>query len=241
MRYHANMSERHSTPLSNLTAASSSGGGCLSRFLLPALTILIVGGILAFFALGSDSSPTSAEMADQANVTVRESQRLSISPIFTAEVQYWSIRILTWASTAGLDPNLAATVMQMESCGDPLARSQAGAIGLFQVMPYHFAPGEDPYDPDMNALRGLNYLRRSLETANGDPRLTLAGYNGGIGMIDRPEYTWSGETQYYATQGSLIYLDATSGSGTSPHLQEWLAAHGESLCRQAHARLGISP
>jgi soluble lytic murein transglycosylase-like protein len=64
--------------------------------------------------------------------------------------------------------------MQIESCGDPRARSRAGAMGLFQVMPYHFAGGDDPYNPDTNAVRGLAYLKRSLDTANGDPRLALA-------------------------------------------------------------------
>ena len=101
-------------------------------------------------------------MPNQVKETPGEITGSSISPIFTAEVQYWSTSILTWAAAAGLDPNLAATVMQIESCGDPLARSRAGAIGLFQVMPYHFAPGEYPYNPDTNALRGLDYLRRSL-------------------------------------------------------------------------------
>jgi soluble lytic murein transglycosylase-like protein len=241
MRYPANMSERHSAPPFNPAAASSSGGGCLSGFLMPPLAVLIVGGILAFFALGSFNSPTSAETSNLVNATGKGSQRLAISPVFTAEVQYWSIKILAWVSTTGLDPNLAATVMQMESCGDPLARSHAGAMGLFQVMPYHFASGEDPYNPDTNALRGMNYLRRSLEAASGDTRLALAGYNGGIGMISKPEYTWTGETQYYASQGNLIYQDAISGSKTSPHLQEWLTAKGAALCRQAHDRLGISP
>ena len=52
-----------------------------------------------------------------------------ISPVFQPEVQYWSAAIQVWASAAGLDPNLVATVMQIESCGDPRARSRAGAMG----------------------------------------------------------------------------------------------------------------
>ena len=241
MRYPANMPERYSSLPSDLTAASPSGGGCLSGFILPPLAVLIVGGVLAFFALGSINSPTSASTKNRVSTTVEGSQRGSISPIFTVEVQYWSNRILGWASAAGLDPNLAAIVMQIESCGDPLALSHAGATGLFQVMPYHFNPGEDPYNPDTNALRGMDYLRRSLEAASGDPQLALAGYNGGISMINQPEYTWTRETQDYASRGSQIYVDATSGSMTSLHLQEWLAVKGASLCRQAHARLGINP
>jgi soluble lytic murein transglycosylase-like protein len=131
--------------------------------------------------------------------------------------------------------------MQIESCGDPRARSRSGAMGLFQVMPYHFAASDDPYNPDTNALRGTAYLKRSLEAAGGDPRLALSGYNGGIGVISRPESSWPGETQRYAYWGSGIYAEASNGATESLRLQEWYITSGASLCRQAHDRLGISP
>ena len=101
--------------------------------------------------------------------------------------------------------------MQIESCGDPRATSRAGAMGLFQVMPYHFMAGENPYQPDTNALRGLGYLKRSLDTAGGNARLALAGYNGGIGVINRGEWTWAAETARYVKYGFPIYEDARSG------------------------------
>jgi soluble lytic murein transglycosylase-like protein len=165
----------------------------------------------------------------------------AISPIFTPEVQYWGGKIQSWAAEARLDPNLVATVMQIESCGDPKALSRSGAIGLFQVMPYHFAAGDDPYVPDTNAQRGLDYLKRSFEAARGDPRLALAGYNGGIGVIGIQENDWSQQTQRYATWGSGIYIEASSSATISPHLKEWLATNGASLCMQAANRLGINP
>jgi soluble lytic murein transglycosylase-like protein len=171
---------------------------------------------------------------------VTEANR-TISSIFTPEIQFWAGRILSWASAAGLDPNLAATVMQIESCGDPLALSRSGAMGLFQVMPYHFTTSDNPYAPETNARRGLDYLKRSLEAAQGDPRLALAGYNGGIGVIGMSESGWALETQRYVYWGSGIYAQAVSGESDSPRLQEWLASNGASLCRQAHNRLGINP
>ena len=160
--------------------------------------------------------------------------------MFRPEVQYWNAAIQAWATTAGLDPNLVATVMQIESCGDPGARSRAGAMGLFQVMPFHFADGDDPYSPNTNAARGLAYLKRSLEKANGNTRLALAGYNGGIGVIGRSEASWAAETQRYAYWGSGIYAEASNGATESLRLQEWIAAGGASLCRQARSRLGIN-
>ncbi len=162
----------------------------------------------------------------------------TISPVFTPEVQHWAKALSRWSAPAGIDPNLAATVMQIESCGNPNATSRSGAMGLFQVMPYHFAASDSPYDPDTNALRGLDYLRRSLQAAHNDARLAFAGYNGGIGVISNGEWTWAAETVRYAYWGSGIYADATAGLSESSRLNEWLAAGGSGLCAQAGQVLG---
>jgi soluble lytic murein transglycosylase-like protein len=162
-----------------------------------------------------------------------------ISPIFTKEIQHWGPEIVRWSAEAGVDPNLAATVMQIESCGDPRAVSSAGAMGLFQVMPFHFRTGENGYNPDTNALRGLNYLSRSLAAASGDARLALAGYNGGIGVISRGEWTWHAQTHRYVQYGWPIYQDASHGAASSDSVQEWYSRYGASLCRQASERLGL--
>jgi soluble lytic murein transglycosylase-like protein len=162
-----------------------------------------------------------------------------ISPIFTREVQHWSKDIVRWANAASIDPNLLAVVMQIESCGDPRALSRAGASGLFQVMPFHFHLGENPFNPDTNALRGTSYLARSLEAAGGNARLALAGYNGGIGVISRGEWNWSAETNRYVRFGAPIYEDAKKGVTSSPTLEEWYRQYGAGLCRQAGNRLGI--
>ncbi len=146
---------------------------------------------------------------------------------------------MKWAARYQLDPDIVATIMQIESCGDPQARSSAGAMGLFQVMPFHFSAGEDAYNPQVNAMRGLSYLQRSLQSHDGDPRLALAGYNGGITGSKRPESRWPAETVRYAYWGSGIYADARQGKIHSPRLEEWLSAGGASLCAQANQRLGI--
>ena len=101
----------------------------------------------------------------------------SLSPIFTPEVQHWADKLVSWAGVFKLDPNLAATVMQIESCGAPGAVSSSGAQGLFQVMPFHFADGEDMHDPDTNARRGIEYLKGGLVRADGHIGLAMAGYN----------------------------------------------------------------
>ena len=226
------------------TAASRPGSGCLSGFLIPPMAVLLVGLLLAFFVKGLNT-PVQAESLSptiQANEPPAQSAILlstGLSPIFTPEIHYWADSIIRWAAASNLDPNLAAAVMQIESCGDPRATSRAGAMGLFQVMPYHFKAGENPYQPDTNALRGLGYLKRSLDAAGGNARLALAGYNGGIGVISRGEWAWAAETVRYVRYGFPIYEDARMGITTSASLNEWYGRYGAGLCRQAAQRLGL--
>jgi soluble lytic murein transglycosylase-like protein len=198
---------------------------------LPPLIVIVLASLAVTAVVPTPSAATPAILENNAAD--------SLSKVFTPEVQFWGGPIRRWAATAGLDPNLVAVVMQIESCGDPFARSHAGAMGLFQVMPYHFAPSDDPYAPDDNALRGLAYLKRSFVSAEGNVQLGLAGYNGGIGVISRPDWLWPAETQRYAYWGATIYRDAVSGAAASERLDEWLAAGGRSLCSAAAQRLGL--
>ena len=190
-------------------------------------------GLLALFA----NSPFVR--ADAYSFAGAQTAYPGLSPIFTSTVQYWGGQILIWSAEFNLDPNLAATVMQIESCGDPRALSSAGASGLFQVMPFHFHAVDDPYDPNTNARHALAYLASALERAGGNARLALAGYNGGVGLIGRAEWTWPAETKRYVKFGAPIYEDARAGLTTSENLNAWFNHYGANLCRQAAQRLGI--
>ena len=238
--------------------ASETGSGCLSFYVLPPIAALLIVGFVAFVALKSPLSPSALPINNSTMVLQNSAapagaatpiwgspgdnapaSSSGLSPIFTKEIQHWGNDIVRWANAAGVDPNLAATVMQIESCGDPRATSRSGATSLFQVMPFHFKFGENPYDPETNALRGMNYLSRSLQAAGGNARLALAGYNGGIGVISRSEWAWPSETKRYVLYGAPIYEDARSGAISSASLTEWYQTYGTSLCRQAAQRLGI--
>lgn len=162
-----------------------------------------------------------------------------LSPVFSPEVRHWEPQIITWATNHDLDPDLVATVMQIESCGDPQALSSAGAHGLFQVMPFHFAAGEDMFHPDTNAFRGMKFLAELMQLTAGDVGLSLAGYNGGPRAALSTWSDWLPETQRYYTWGNGIYQDAKAGLSQSPTLSQWLEAGGVSLCQQAATRLGL--
>ena len=211
----------------------SKSGGFLFDLKLPPLAVILVSMLMTCLL-------SQATMASTIQVIgfFGESE---IAPLFTPEVQHWGRQITAWSREYDLDPNLVATVMQIESCGNPKARSGAGAMGLFQVMPYHFTATEDPYKANTNALRGLSYLKQALEARGGEARLAFAGYNGGITGAKRPEYAWPSETMRYVYWGMGIYSDARQGKTTSPRLEEWLSAGGTSLCRKAAAQLGIGP
>ncbi len=215
------------------TAATDpeSGSGCFPGFILPPVAILAFGFFLAF--LGFHLPAAGASQPAGPVSTTR------LAPLFTSEVQFWSGSILRWAAASKVDPDLAGVVMQIESCGNPSATSSAGAMGLFQVMPYHFYLADDPYDPDTNAVRGLSYLRRTLDAGAGDIGLALAGYNGGIGLTGLGSWAWPAETNRYVYWGTGIYADAKSGATQSSRLDEWLKAGGASLCAQARARLNL--
>jgi len=162
-----------------------------------------------------------------------------IAPLFTAEVDHWSDSIVRWARQFNLDPNLLATIMQIESCGWPNAVSNAGASGLFQVMPFHFATGENQLDPDTNAARSAGVLADCLNWADDNVGLTMACYNGGPSVLTQPYSQWSDETQRYYKWASGIYGDAMRNATSSSTLNEWLAAGGSNLCNQAAANLDI--
>jgi soluble lytic murein transglycosylase-like protein len=211
------------------------GSGCLSGFTIVPLAVVLISALLASFAWKTNPTPSSSPVT----VNLPPVTSTSISPIFRTEIHYWADSISKWAAASQLDPNLVATIMQIESCGDPRARSSAGAMGLFQVMPFHFYAVDDPYNPDTNAARGLAYLAKSLATGGGNARLAMAGYNGGIGLIGRGEWTWPAQTNRYVQYGAPIYEDARNGLTSSATLNEWYQKYGVSLCRQASQRLGL--
>lgn len=170
----------------------------------------------------------------------RSSASGTIAPLFTDEVAYWEEDIARWSQQYSLDPNLMATVMQIESCGHPTVSSSAGAQGLFQVMPFHFASDEQQLDPDTNAMRGAGVLNSCLDMANGDAGLAMACYNGGPRVLSQPFETWLAEPQRYYTWGTGIYADAQRNSSSSDTLNRWLEAGGGSLCEWASTELGLN-
>ncbi len=216
--------------------------GCGFFFLLPPLAVVVL-SIILFYTLNSIRNPEIAASLG-AMVSAQSQPEVDpgrLAPFFSPSVLFWAEDIERWAAEYNLDPNLVATVMQIESCGHPTIQSNVGATGLFQVMPFHFKGDENPTDPETNAKRGMGYLVASLKDKNGDIRLGLAGYNGGIAGSRRPESEWPAETIRYVYWGTGIYEDALVNNATSERLAEWYSKGGASLCRQAENYLNLAP
>lgn len=201
----------------------------LPRLAQAELPLVGIGGGAAQFANTAASMPESKGINYQGK----------ISAVFSDEVKYWETDIVRWAGEHSLDPDMVATIMQIESCGDPQAISIAGAQGLFQVMPFHFTSGENMTDPNTNARRGMNYFAERLVQTAGDVGKAFAGYNGGHVAAGSSWENWAAETQRYYVWATGIYEDAKAGLTDSPTLQEWYAAGGASLCQQAANRLNL--
>lgn len=81
----------------------------------------------------------------------------------------------------GVDPRLVDAVAQTESNYRTNAVSEAGAVGIMQLMPQTAASlgVTDIYNPRENIEGGVKYIKQLLNTFNGDVSKALAAYNAG--------------------------------------------------------------
>lgn len=106
------------------------------------------------------------------------------------------IALRSAAEKTGVPANLALRLAWVESRYNPAAVSSAGARGLLQLMPhtgkvYGLETEEDFFNPEKNALAGLQYLKK-LFNRFGKWWVALAAYNRGPGwVLKHPDYhTW---------------------------------------------------
>jgi soluble lytic murein transglycosylase-like protein len=126
----------------------------------------------------------------------------------TAVPEYLSPFIADAAKAHGVDPRLVAAVARRESAFNPNAISPVGASGVMQLMPStaKFLGVSNVFDARQNIHGGTRYLRKLLDTFNGDLDLTLAAYNAGPGAVAKykgvPPYR---ETRAYVSAVRASY------------------------------------
>jgi hypothetical protein len=85
-----------------------------------------------------------------------------------------------------LTVDLVRRQIRQESTGNHSLKSDAGAIGLMQLMPETAAElGVNPHIPKENLLGGVLYLAQQLKAHNEDLPLSLAAYNAGPGSVQK--------------------------------------------------------
>ena len=105
------------------------------------------------------------------------------------------------AKANGIPIKIALAQATAESNGDQNVTSEAGAIGVMQLMPETAEGlGVDPYDQEQNIRGGMKYLKDMYDQF-GDWNLALAAYNAGAGAVQKyggiPNYS---ETQNYVAK-----------------------------------------
>lgn len=115
--------------------------------------------------------------------------------------------IRTSALTNGVDPKLARAIAIAESNINQDSISPVGAIGVMQLMPETAASlGVNPYNMRENIEGGTRFLKKMLDTFDGDLEKAIAAYNAGPGAVQQyggvPPYP---ETQNYVDKVLSLY------------------------------------
>jgi soluble lytic murein transglycosylase len=110
-------------------------------------------------------------------------------------LQYWDA-IKSEGEKRQIDPYLIASIIRQESGFDPNTVSNAGAVGVMQIMPAEAAmiaaaagmvtpSRQELFDPRTNIAVGAAEFAQKLARVNGNPILAIAAYNAGEDAVGR--------------------------------------------------------
>ncbi|HEE1740662.1 TPA: lytic transglycosylase domain-containing protein [Klebsiella pneumoniae] len=148
------------------------------------------------------------------------------------------------AKKYNVDPRWLKAIAAGESSWDqnaqgPVTRSGKRALGLMQIMPDNFQPGENPFDPRDNIMAGARVFSWAMQSANGDLDEALRYYNGGRrrGSAENIAYPGRIKEKYAEMYGAPKNNDASgfdsseiakNTSKTNQLLQQIVDNHGNS-------------
>ncbi|MFO0552854.1 MAG: transglycosylase SLT domain-containing protein [Polyangiaceae bacterium] len=208
----------------------------------------------------SDDAATSTSASGGAGDAPAMEVRTSIDiPWLPNSVRMWGAEIGRSASAHGLDAELIAIIVLVESGGHPAAKSRSGALGLMQVTPR--TAGEIATQQkvrghsdkelkrgEYNLDFGSFYLAKMVKTFTVENDLTrtielaAGAYNGGPNKLTR--FLTKNEK---LTDETTRYMEWVGGMWrerhalASPTFARWWRAGGERLVRRAEDGLGVQP
>ncbi len=115
---------------------------------------------------------------------------ISVSEVVEGEISRFDPIIRKYSRDHGLDWRFVASIIEAESSFRPHAVSQAGAMGLMQIMPVVAQEQrvERAHEPEENIRAGVSHFRKGFNQIEGVSledtlKLTLAAYNAGLGHL----------------------------------------------------------
>lgn len=147
--------------------------------------LLVLGGLVAL----------TLQFSSESRDAVKRLWRIAVDPVLLARVEGLREPILAAAEEQGIDPNLIAGIVAVESSGHVDALSSAGAMGLMQLMPA--AAGDaakklrlpEPTseqllsDGPLNLRLGARHFAWTLKHEENDVERALVAYNAGRGRL----------------------------------------------------------
>ncbi len=114
----------------------------------------------------------------------------------SATASEWARDFVIYGEQARVNPKMLVAIAYAESEFNPRARSQAGAIGLMQILPERawwreYEPrcgrmtARRLHDPEVNICFGAHIYGEFLSRHHGDRERALAAYNNGTGETSR--------------------------------------------------------
>lgn len=192
-------------------------------------TVALYGAVLTREPVGRSVSESSTTQLDalgsraarmaQLWTEVEQRYRTDVTPIERVLLQYRAepalareiaLALVREARAVGLEPQLLLAVLLVENPWlDPTRRSDAGAVGLMQVMPLHL--GEWPACADQlddiraNICHGARIFAQYLQEEGGHVERALLRYNGCVQGSNTPDCHRYPE-HVYARAGRAIIL-----------------------------------
>jgi hypothetical protein len=178
---------------------------------------------------------TAALILALAKPIIVQAEDSSLCAYWQPNITKWADLIIKYATDNGLDPNLVAAIVEEESKGNPYLISNAGAVGLMQIMPYEAGFTWRPRgyvlrQPDANLEWGTNTLNEVVRQAQGRITLAVMAYNSGWDRIQlRSTRLFASKVfddyarcilaqagnDYKSVSDYTIYVIASSSAGTT--------------------------